>query len=96
MKIQSNPFVRAAALAATIVLSLGSAFAAIYTWDGGANTTTWTDADNWNPNGIQAPLGVNAAHRINVNSTQKVIYNHAGITNYTGDTSTAGGGRGLV
>lgn len=97
MKIQSNPFVRAAALSATIILSINSALATIYTWDGGAASTNWTDADNWNPNGVQAPLGVTAAHRINVNSTQKLIYNHAGITNYTGDpTASTGGGRALV
>jgi autotransporter-associated beta strand protein len=97
MKIHSNPFVRAAVLSATISLSISSALAAIYTWGGGATTTNWTDANNWNPNGTQAPLGVTAAHRINVNSTQKLIYNHAGTTNYTGDpTATTGGGRGLV
>jgi len=96
MKIQSNPFVRAAAISAAFTLGINSARAAIYTWDGGAASTNWSEADNWNPNATQAPLGVTAAHRLNINSAQKVVYNHAGITNYTGDTSATGGGRALV
>ena len=96
MKNRVNPFLRAASLTASISLSFGTAAQAdIYTWDGGAATTNWTDANNWNPDGTQAPLGVTGAHRFNINSTQKVIYNSPTTTTYTGDTVT-GGGRGLV
>lgn len=96
MKARVNPFFRSASLAASILLSFGTeAHADIYTWDGGAATTNWTDANNWNPDGTQAPLGVTGAHRFNINSTQKVIYNSPSTTTYTGDTVT-GGGRGLV
>ncbi|MBN8456962.1 MAG: autotransporter-associated beta strand repeat-containing protein [Verrucomicrobia bacterium] len=96
MKPISNPFLRPAALAASFILAVCAAHATVYTWDGGANTTNWTDANNWNANGAQAPLGVTGAHRFNINSTQKVIYNYTtSTTTYTGDTGT-GGGRGLV
>lgn len=95
MKPKNNPFVRSASLAA-IVLTLGTANATVFVWDGGAVTTNWTDANNWNIDGAQAPLGVTGAHRLNINSTQKVIYDFTtSPTNYTGDTVT-GGGRGLV
>ena len=97
MKLR-NKLILAKSLTLTVVgLGLETmSEAAIYTWDGGAATTNWTDAANWNADGIQAPLGVTAAHRLNINSTQKVVYNFTtATTNYTGDTAT-GGGRGLV
>lgn len=99
MKPRPNPFLRSATLAVGSSLAFAvPSFAAIYTWDGGAATTTWADANNWNPNGTQAPLGVTGAHRLNISSTQKVIYNFTtATTNYTGDpTPSTGGGRGLV
>jgi autotransporter-associated beta strand protein len=34
------------------VASLASLPAAVKTWDGGAGTTNWADANNWNPNGL--------------------------------------------
>lgn len=96
MKPHTNPFLRSASLAASIALSFGTAaHADIYTWDGGAATTNWTDANNWNPDGTQAPLGVTGAHRFNINSTQTVTYDSPTTTTYTGDTVT-GGGRALV
>jgi autotransporter-associated beta strand protein len=98
MKPSPNPFLRSVALAAASLALTVSASATIYQWDGGAATTSWTDANNWNPNGTQAPLGVTGAHRLNITTAQKVIYNYTtATTNYTGDnTPTTGGGRGLV
>jgi fibronectin-binding autotransporter adhesin len=97
MKTRFAPILRTATFAVSSVLALGTgAHAAIFNWDGGAGTSNWTDANNWNPDGAQAPLGISDAHRLNINSAQKLIYDYTTApTNYTGDTVT-GGGRGLV
>lgn len=97
MKTRFAPILRTATFAVSSVLALGTgAHADIFTWDGGAGTSNWTDANNWNPDGAQAPLGISDAHRLNINSAQKLIYDYTTApTNYMGDT-LSGGGRGLV
>ena len=39
-------------MALILQLQLFSALAALKTWDGGAGTANWADANNWNPDGV--------------------------------------------
>jgi autotransporter-associated beta strand protein len=107
MKPCMNPFLRSAALAASFLIGYGSASAAIYQWDGGAGTSNWSDANNWNPDIVTPyPTGFPTfnndptpqANRLNVNGAQKLVYTSAeGNTLYSGDpTAGTGGGRGLT
>jgi autotransporter-associated beta strand protein len=97
MKSRPNPFIRSATLSisAAIVLS-ATATAAVLQWDGGAATSNWQTAANWNPDALNTAYNGTFANRLNVNGAQKLVYTSAeGTTNYTGDTVT-GGGRGLT
>ncbi|MBL0745847.1 T9SS type A sorting domain-containing protein [Chryseolinea lacunae] len=55
------------------------------TWDGGALTTNWSDANNWNPNGEPTALddiALTGPHTINVDGAGLVNHltlNHAGL-----------------
>ncbi|MCU0796736.1 MAG: autotransporter-associated beta strand repeat-containing protein [Akkermansiaceae bacterium] len=101
MKPINNPFIRRASLAAPVLLSLSTAFAATYQWSG-TNSTDWTVAGNWasgNPFNTQnitagpAPTGT-GAHRLNVNNrtASELVYTAAlGTTTYNNGTA-----RGLV
>ncbi len=44
-----------AAISAMAVLPPPLQAQILYTWDGGAGTTAWEDANNWNPDGVPAP-----------------------------------------
>jgi hypothetical protein len=44
-----------AAIAAMAVLPPPLQAQTLYTWDGGASTTAWEDANNWNPDGVPTP-----------------------------------------
>ena len=56
------------------------------TWDGGAATNNWGDANNWNPNGVPTAsddVSLTGANTINVNvaaSTNDMTLNNAGLT----------------
>jgi len=43
-----------AAVFVFLMVGMGSVSGAIKTWDRGANTNNWGDANNWNPNGVPA------------------------------------------
>ena len=89
------------ALVSTITaFAAGQLFAVNYQWDGGANNGNWADGNNWNPNittfypsGFPA-FNTSGAHRLNVNSSQKLVYSSAeGTTVYA---NTVAASRGLV
>ena len=89
-----------ALVTAITAFSSGDLLAAIYQWDGGAVTGNWADGNNWNPNiATLYPTGfpvfnTSGAHRLNVNSSQKLVYSSAeGTTVYA---NTPSGLRGLV
>ena len=56
------------------------------TWDGGATTTTWGDANNWNPDGVPSSLDdvdLLGAYTINVNTAataHDLTLDHTGLT----------------
>lgn len=52
--------------------------AVLRTWDGGAGTTNWNDAANWNPDGVPANgdnITINTSVTINVNLAASVALN---------------------
>ncbi|MEN3027460.1 MAG: hypothetical protein ABDH31_07155 [Chlorobiota bacterium] len=60
------------------------------TWDGGAGTTNWNDAANWNPDGVPANgdnITINTAVTINVNLAATVALN-GGANNIATAAST--------
>ena len=59
----------------TISLVSTSVNGGVVTWDGGAGTMNWSDANNWNPNGLP---GVTSDVVIDVAGTPTI--NYAGIT----------------
>lgn len=60
--------------------------APVKTWDGGASTTSWGDAANWNPDGVPTSLNdvqLTGAQTIVVDvaaSSKNLILNNAGLT----------------
>ena len=53
-----KPKIRASRVACVLTVLGGLAAAAsagVVTWDGGAGTSDWNDADNWNPTGVPGP-----------------------------------------
>lgn len=79
---------------AITAFSAGDAFSTNYQWDGGAATSNWQTGDNWNPNGTIGVFNTSGAHRLNVNSSQKLVHSSAeGTTVYA---NTVAGSRGLV
>jgi hypothetical protein len=83
-----------ALVTAITAFAAGNLFAVNYQWDGGAATSNWQTGDNWNPNGTIGVFNTTAAHRLNVNSAQKLVYSAAeGTTVYA---NTVAASRGLV
>jgi len=65
------------AAAFSIALMSGTTRAATKTWDGGAGTTNWADANNWSPDGVPA-------------STDDIILDNSSVAgSYTVSLSTA-------
>lgn len=56
------------------------------TWDGGAGTDNWGDANNWNPNGVPIAtdnINLNGANTININVAavcNSITLNNTGLT----------------
>ncbi len=67
MQPKFNQFLRTVALAATVVLSLESSFAATYQWTGGTSSD-WSTASNWPAaSGITVgPPPASGGHRVNI------------------------------
>lgn len=83
-----------ALVSAITAMAAGDLIAVNYQWDGGAATGNWQTADNWNPNGTIGAFNTSGAHRLNVNSAQKLVHSAAeGTTVYA---NTAAASRGLV
>ena len=69
------------------------------TWDGGAGTTNWGDANNWNPNGVPAStdvLELTGANTIDINvagQCMDIYMNNSGLTLTvkSGQSLTVGG-----
>lgn len=57
----------------------------VKTWDGGAGTSNWGDANNWNPNGVPTAsddVDLNGAFTININvnaTTKNLLLDHPGL-----------------
>jgi hypothetical protein len=60
-------------------------FGAPKTWDGGASTSNWNDANNWSPNGVPTAnhdVTLNGANTININvagQTKNLTLSNAGL-----------------
>ena len=44
-----------AAVAGVWLAASPAGLGGVVTWDGGAGTSSWIDANNWNPNGVPGP-----------------------------------------
>jgi len=74
-----------------IIINFSSKIYSQKTWDGGAGTNNWGDANNWNPNGVPLPtdnvtISNNGNLNINVNgnfSCNNLTINYSGNTNGT-------------
>lgn len=93
MKTQTNPLIRLSSLIAAASIAFSATTSAVtWQWDGGASTSNWQTATNWNPDSTIASFNGTHADRLNVNGSQLLDYTAAeGVTNY----GTAGV-RGLV
>ena len=68
----------------------------VKTWDGGAGTNNWGDANNWNPDGVPAPTD-----NVNLTGANTIDINVAATTNYltlgnTGLILTVNSGKSLA
>ena len=69
--MNAKHYFRSALFGLLICLFLTSqAWAAAYTWDGGAGTNNWVDGDNWDPN---IPGGPGAGDDVTFNADQTVV-----------------------
>jgi autotransporter-associated beta strand protein len=94
MKPKSNPFLRAASLAAAIIITLGNnASAVTFQWTG-ATSSDWTTVSNWSAAGVP----VSGEHRVNINNGTIIAPANPAVFNFPETTLTLGGNaiRGLV
>jgi len=76
-----------AAIAAMAVLPPPLQAQTLYTWDGGASTTAWEDANNWNPDGEPTPGA--ALHNVQISTAVTVVRTDALSFNFNPTSVTA-------